>query len=333
MRLNQLEYLQAINKYGSISKAAEALFVSQPSISNSIKELELELNCQLLTRSNHGIQFTPKGKKILNRIPLILSEIDAIKKIARSTNPLSDHYSIAGPSHLANYVLIPVIEILFNSYNYTFDVRIGSSSPLIAQLNSFSLDFGLIYLESVTKEEYEEANRHGIVFTPLYKEPLLIVCDSSNELVNREIKLGELNDYRILDLYDLNDSSSLKSIRQAGNNNKVTKILDPVGIRSTLTKTKSVSFMSLTALIAGNLLYPYDLNYLKVKDFSKTLTIVLAYNKVFSNSFIQPIKENILDNVRKMTTMDSRIEYTDDVRIEYIDSPIKETKGKNQQYQ
>lgn len=54
MRLNQLSYLVAIERYGTISRAAEALYVSQPSISVAVRELEEELGYPLLVRNNRG---------------------------------------------------------------------------------------------------------------------------------------------------------------------------------------------------------------------------------------------------------------------------------------
>ena len=321
MRLNQLEYLQAIKKYGSISKAAQALYVSQPSISNAIKELELELNCELISRSNHGIKFTTKGEDILTRIPIILTEVETIKKIARTTNSINDHYSIAGPSHLANYVLIPLIESMLNESGYTFDVRIGSSPTLLSQLNNLSLDFGLIYMESISQDVYNDSIKHGIEFTPIYKEPLLLVCDTSNPIRNSDHTLDDLKEYEFLDLYDLKDSYSQGLLLRTWGRERTTKILDPVSIRSTMCKRKALSLMSLAALIAGNLLYPHSLDYLNVSDLNYSLTIALAYNKHFSPAFVKPIIRNIISNLKTMASMNSGVILTDKVNFTYLDTP------------
>ena len=58
MRIQQLQYLEKIVESGSINEAAKALFLSQPSLSNAIKELEQEMDLQLLVRQKSGVSLT-----------------------------------------------------------------------------------------------------------------------------------------------------------------------------------------------------------------------------------------------------------------------------------
>lgn len=89
MRLNQLSYLVAIERYGTISRAAEALYVSQPSISVAVRELEEELGYPLLVRNNRGIRFTEEGLQVLQRARNILREVDEIHCIRQESEALS----------------------------------------------------------------------------------------------------------------------------------------------------------------------------------------------------------------------------------------------------
>ena len=79
MRLNQFQYLLSLAEHGSFSKAAQELFVAQPSISQAIKEMEEELGILILRRSNKGISFTPQGKVVLEKAQNIMDEIDSLK--------------------------------------------------------------------------------------------------------------------------------------------------------------------------------------------------------------------------------------------------------------
>ena len=65
MQLTQLEYLIAVEKYGSISRAARELYTSQSSISTSIKTLETELGVEVLRRGTKGVHITAEGQYIL----------------------------------------------------------------------------------------------------------------------------------------------------------------------------------------------------------------------------------------------------------------------------
>ena len=62
MTIQQLQYVMEISRTGSVSKAAKTLFLSQPNLSNAIKNLENELGCRLFTRSKSGMKLTPEGR-------------------------------------------------------------------------------------------------------------------------------------------------------------------------------------------------------------------------------------------------------------------------------
>lgn len=64
MRIQQLEYLERIVEAGSINEAAKRLFLTQPSLSNAVKELENEMGIQIFQRSSGGISLTAEGRAI-----------------------------------------------------------------------------------------------------------------------------------------------------------------------------------------------------------------------------------------------------------------------------
>ena len=81
MNLKQLEYVVEISKCGSINKAAQNLYVAQPSMSAAIKQLEQELNFDIFRRKNSGIELTSEGKILLLSAKLIVEETERIRKI------------------------------------------------------------------------------------------------------------------------------------------------------------------------------------------------------------------------------------------------------------
>ena len=72
MLLSQLEYLIAVKEYGSMSKAAAALFCSQPTITNAFKSIENEFGCKIVNRTSTGIVFTDIGERIVEDARVIL---------------------------------------------------------------------------------------------------------------------------------------------------------------------------------------------------------------------------------------------------------------------
>ena len=65
MRIQQLEYLERIIEAGSINEAAKRLFLTQPSLSNAVKELENEMGIQIFQRSSGGISLTAEGREFM----------------------------------------------------------------------------------------------------------------------------------------------------------------------------------------------------------------------------------------------------------------------------
>ena len=90
MDLKRLEYFCAIVEKGQISKAAEALHISQPPLSMRLKELEEELDVQLIYREGKAWQVTPEGEALYQRAQFILSYVAGLEKdIRESRNKVS----------------------------------------------------------------------------------------------------------------------------------------------------------------------------------------------------------------------------------------------------
>ena len=66
MRIQQLVYLEKIAEKGSINEAAKDLFLTQPSLSNAMKDLEQEMNIQLLVRHKNGVSLTEEGREFFS---------------------------------------------------------------------------------------------------------------------------------------------------------------------------------------------------------------------------------------------------------------------------
>lgn len=101
MTLQQLRYLVEVVKKGSIRRAAESLYVTQPSISKAIGELEAELGVRILERNNRGVALTPEGENLFNDARMIVEQAasleDRFKKQggaqAARLSVSSQHYS------------------------------------------------------------------------------------------------------------------------------------------------------------------------------------------------------------------------------------------------
>lgn len=108
MKLEVFEYLLAIEKYGSLNKAAKHLYVSQPNLSNVLTSFENELGYPVIYRNHQGISFTEQGKQVLLIAHNIMKEKEHLMNISLNHQKISLKISIGN----GVYALAPIYELL-----------------------------------------------------------------------------------------------------------------------------------------------------------------------------------------------------------------------------
>jgi DNA-binding transcriptional LysR family regulator len=81
VELRQLEYFVAVARHGHFGRAAEAIYVTQPALSQQVRRLEAELGVALLRRTSRGVELTPAGSDLLARAETILAEVTAARGV------------------------------------------------------------------------------------------------------------------------------------------------------------------------------------------------------------------------------------------------------------
>ncbi|MDN5810792.1 MAG: LysR family transcriptional regulator, partial [Tetragenococcus halophilus] len=96
MRIQQLEYLEKIVETGSINEAAKQLFISQPSLSQAMKEMEKEYKIQLFYRTKLGITLTNEGREFINYSRGILDQVNLLDERFGKTTTRKHIFSVSG---------------------------------------------------------------------------------------------------------------------------------------------------------------------------------------------------------------------------------------------
>ena len=146
MTLIQLHYLIVIAETNSLNKAAEQLYVSQPSLTSAIKELEKELGVTLLYRSGRGVTLTNDGVEFLLYAKQLYSQYEAVlekygmggahkKKFGVSTQ----HYSFAVKAFVD-------MAKEFDMSRYEFAVRETRTAEVIRDVSTMKSEIGILYL-------------------------------------------------------------------------------------------------------------------------------------------------------------------------------------------
>ena len=180
MNIRALQYFVKLAELKHFSKAADACFVSQPTLSTQIKKLEVELGVQLVERSPKNIMLTPVGQEIAARAILVLSDIDQIKAVARrSGNPADGILRLGLFPTLAPYLLPHVVPNLRRKYpNLRLQLAEDKTEDILRMLRQGELDAALLALP---------INDEGLEIETLFEEPFVLALPGNHELVEQAV--------------------------------------------------------------------------------------------------------------------------------------------------
>jgi LysR family hydrogen peroxide-inducible transcriptional activator len=179
MTLTELRYIVAVARERHFGRAAEACFVSQPTLSVAIKKLEDELNVQIFERSASELTITALGQTIIHQAQKVLDEAQVIKHLAQhGQDPLSGPVRLGTIYTIAPYLLPELVHIGLVRF---------SQMPMMLQEN-----FTLRLLEMLRSGEVDAAIMaepfpdHGLAIAPLYDEPFVVATPKHHALAQRK---------------------------------------------------------------------------------------------------------------------------------------------------
>ena len=187
MTLTELRYIVAVSQKNHFGKAAQACFVSQPTLSIAIKKLEEELGVRLFERSSKNeIRITEIGQQIINQAKIVLQQTQILGEIAQQgKDPLAGQFKLGVIYTIGPYLLPSLIPRLRETApNLKLIIEENFTANLFQSLKQGTLD------AIVISYPFDEA---GIETTALYQEPFVVALPRNHEWRNREkIKPEEL---------------------------------------------------------------------------------------------------------------------------------------------
>ncbi len=197
MNLRDLEYLVALAEHRHFGRAAEACFVSQPTLSTQIRKLETELDVDLVERGGREIILTDVGEQIVDRARAVLRETAAIRDIARlSQSPEAGTIRLGVFPTLAPYLLPHVVPVAHRTFP---DLELllveEKTDELLAQLRRGQLDV-VVLATPVDADGLHEA--------PLFREDFLVAVPADHPLAadDRPVDVAVLRGEHVLLLED-----------------------------------------------------------------------------------------------------------------------------------
>jgi DNA-binding transcriptional LysR family regulator len=149
VRIEQLEYVAAVARLGSFRKAAEAVHVSQPALSESVRALERELGVDLLERGRHGARVSESGRDLLAHILTVLDSVDRLRQAADQRHQTSRVLRLGTVNTATVPLVAPVIRVFRETHPATqVEVFGGVHADIQRALLEGSGDLGLVnYLD------------------------------------------------------------------------------------------------------------------------------------------------------------------------------------------
>jgi LysR family hydrogen peroxide-inducible transcriptional activator len=196
MNLRALQYLVKLAELRHFSKAADACFVSQPTLSTQIMKLEEELGVALVERIPRKVKLTPVGEDIVQRARHVLRDIEQIRLTARrSRDPETGLLRLGLFPTLAPYLLPHVVPVIRKRFpELKLQLAEEKTEDLLEMLDNGSLDAALLALP---------VQAEGLELEVLFEEPFMLAVPSSHHLASRaRVRARDLDGEELLLLAD-----------------------------------------------------------------------------------------------------------------------------------
>lgn len=200
MTLQQLKYIIKIVESGSITKAAQDLFMTQPSLSTAVKELEKTLGITIFLRSSKGIELTVDGSEFLSYARQIIEQTELMEQRYLDKKPAKQLCSIS-TQHYA-FAVNAFVELLLDLDvdEYEFTLRETRTYEIIEDVRNQRSEIGILYFSDFNQKVLEKMlTENHLLFNPLFEADPHVFISSQHPLAKREsVSLEELKDYPFL---------------------------------------------------------------------------------------------------------------------------------------
>lgn len=215
MTLQQLKYAIEIANCGSMNEAAKRLFISQPSLSNAIKELENELGIVIFERSNRGIVTSEEGIEFLGYARQVIEQMEFMESRYNGEKVRGVQFSLSTQHY--PFVVDAYVRLLqnYDAEEYNMFLRETRTLDIIEDVRSLRSDIGVLYInEQNAKVMNKLFSDHHLKFTPLLNASPHIYMSAQHPLAHRdELTMEELAPYPYLS-FEQGEQHSLNFIEE-----------------------------------------------------------------------------------------------------------------------
>lgn len=209
MTLQQLNYLVTVAECGNITEAAEKLFISQPSLSAAIHNLEKEMGVTAFVRSNKGVVVTREGEELLSYARMLLEQADNMRDHFGSGDKRAPKFSVSCQHY--SFAVNAFVDLIkeFDADKYSFIIRETQTGEIIEDVSNGKSEIGVIYLSEHNEDVISKLIRNNdLIFEEMYvAAPHVFIC-KKHPLANKTIiTMDDLKAYPYL-VYEQGNNNS-----------------------------------------------------------------------------------------------------------------------------
>ncbi|WP_310549820.1 LysR family transcriptional regulator [Paenibacillus glufosinatiresistens] len=200
MTLQQLKYVLEIAGSGSMNEAAKRLFISQPSLSSAVRDLEEEIGVTIFERTNKGITLSKEGAEFLGYARQVVEQAELLESRYLNAKPSPQHFSVSAQHYAFAVEAFVHLVREYGQEEYELALRETKTYEIIQDVKTMRSEIGVLYLndfnEKVVGKLLKEA---GLQFTSLFTAQPHIFISIYNPLARQDrVTIDQLQAYPYL---------------------------------------------------------------------------------------------------------------------------------------
>ncbi|MBR3356515.1 MAG: LysR family transcriptional regulator [Solobacterium sp.] len=209
MTIQQIYYAIVISEMGSLNKAAEQLYISQPSLTSAVKELEKSVGITIFNRTGRGVTLTNDGREFLMYARQLYSQYEQLQQRYARSETVKKKFSISTQHY--SFAVKAFVEMAkqFDTRQYEFSIMEERTREVIADVSTARSEIGILYLSDFNRQAVTKLLRmNELEFHPLINCQAYVYLWKGHPLAGQKsICFADLQDYPCLQ-FDQGDNSS-----------------------------------------------------------------------------------------------------------------------------
>lgn len=200
MTLQQLKYVVTVARTGSMSEASKELFISQPGLTTSIRELETEMGIKIFTRTNKGVVTSNEGERFLGYARQVLEQASLLEGVYKSGTKIKQQFCVSTQHY--SFAVNAFVDLIrrFAGEEYDFSLRETETYEIIDDVAKMKSEIGILYLNSFNKDALMKIIKSkSLTFTELFTAKPHVFVSTDHPLADKKfVTMEELADYPYL---------------------------------------------------------------------------------------------------------------------------------------